>query len=149
MCGRGPFFIISMLICFYYIISKSHNCCRLLSCCFHVTAYFHAAARLLVGVRKYEPITLISASLQCLPICFRVNFKILRFVFKAPRFLRSVEQLILKVPDSRFRSRGNRSFCVTGPTLWNVLPLLVRSAQSLPVLKSLKKFQNTHQFTGF
>lgn len=42
----------------------------------------NAAARLQTGTRKYEHITPILLSLHWLPVCFRIEFKILLFVFK-------------------------------------------------------------------
>ena len=76
----------------------------------------NAAARLLTGTKKRDHITL--ASLHWLPVCFRIVFKILLFVFKmlnglAPQYLtellhvhtpvralRSSNQMLLDVPKS-------------------------------------------------
>jgi len=43
----------------------------------------NAAARLLTGTRKREHIMPVLASLHWLPVCFRIQFKILLFVFKS------------------------------------------------------------------
>ncbi len=43
----------------------------------------NAAARLLSGTRKYEPVTPILSALHWLPIKYRIDFKILLFVYKA------------------------------------------------------------------
>jgi len=43
----------------------------------------NAAARLLTGTRRREHITPILASLHWLPVLFRIQFKVLQFVFKA------------------------------------------------------------------
>lgn len=43
----------------------------------------NAAARLLTGTRKREHITPVLASLHWLPVKFRIDFKILLYVFKA------------------------------------------------------------------
>lgn len=52
----------------------------------------NAAARLLTGTKKREHITPVLASLHWLPVCFRIDFKILLLVFKilnglAPSYL--------------------------------------------------------------
>uniref|UniRef100_A0A671UVC7 Reverse transcriptase domain-containing protein n=1 Tax=Sparus aurata TaxID=8175 RepID=A0A671UVC7_SPAAU len=111
----------------------------------------NAAARLLTGARKRGHITPILASLHWLPVHFRVHFKILLFVFKslnglappylsellhhyAPaRCLRSADQLLLEVPRSKRKLRGERAFSIAGPKLWNALPLHVRQAPSLSI----------------
>lgn len=65
-----------------------------------------------------------------------------------PRSLRSSDQLLLAVPKSRLKLRGNRVFSVAAPKLWNELPLHVRHAPTLQVFKSRLKthslaFSNT------
>ena len=118
----------------------------------------NAAARLLTGTKKYHHITPVLASLHWLPVKFRVDFKVLLFVFKSlhglspsylseliepyvpPRALRSADKMLLKVlHDTNMRSRGDRAFAAAGPILWNMLPLHIRSAQSLVTFKSLLK----------
>ncbi len=91
----------------------------------------NAAACLLTGIRKYEHISPILASLHWLPVHFRIKFKILLFVFKslnglAPpsellhpythtRSLRSADQLFLNVPKTKRKLRGHRAFAVAAP----------------------------------
>ncbi|KAL3056304.1 hypothetical protein OYC64_018905 [Pagothenia borchgrevinki] len=122
----------------------------------------NAAARLLTRHKKRDHITPILASLHWLPIRFRIDFKLLLFVFKAlnglapayisellhrytpARALRSADQLLLIVPKTRLKTRGHRAFAAAGPRLWNTLPLHVRSAQTLGVFKSTLK---THFFS--
>lgn len=114
----------------------------------------NAAARLLMGTRKWEHITPILASLHWLPVNFRIQFQILVFVFKslnglslkylsdliklyAPlRALRSADHLLLVVPRVTLKSRGDRAFAEVAPKLWNTLPLNIRQAQTLAVFKS-------------
>ncbi len=43
------------------------------------------------------------------------------------RSLRSSDQLLLTVPRSRLKLRGNRAFSVVAPRLWNSLSLYVRA----------------------
>lgn len=117
----------------------------------------NAAARLLTGSRKRDHISPVLASLHWLPIKFRVDFKILMFVYKAlsgcapkyicdlivpycpARSLRSSNHLLLKVSRSRYKLKGDRAFSVAGPKLWNALPYHVRSAPSLDIFKSTLK----------
>ncbi len=83
----------------------------------------NAAARLLSGVKKREHITPILRSLHWLPVCFRVDFKILLLVYKSRnglaltylcellteyqpiRSLRSSNQDLLFTPKSRLKCR--------------------------------------------
>ena len=117
----------------------------------------NAAARLLTGTRKREHITPVLASLHWLPVHFRVHFKILLFVFKslnglappylsellhpyaATRSLRSANQLLLEIPRTRRKLRGDRTFSVAAPTVWNKLPLHIRQAPSLSIFKTRLK----------
>ncbi len=49
----------------------------------HLQLVQNAAARLLEGKRKYEHITPILMSLHWLPVKYRIDFKIVLFVYKA------------------------------------------------------------------
>lgn len=95
--------------------------------------------------------------------------KILLFVFKslnglAPEYLsdliklhqfsralRSTNQVVLDVPRSFLKCRGNRGFAVVAPTLWNALPLSVRNANSFSTFKTLLKTQllNLAEYSHF
>ncbi len=117
----------------------------------------NAAARLLTGTRKHEHITPILFSLKWLPVRFRIEYKLLVFVFKslnglAPtyldalvkrhtsaRSLRSSDQQLLTIPRARLKLKGDRAFSVAGPKLWNLLPVSIRSAQTISSFKSLLK----------
>ena len=117
----------------------------------------NAAARLLTNSRKYDHITPILASLHWLPVHFRIHFKIILFAFKAlnglappylsellqpyipSRSLRSADQLLLAIPQTRLKCRGERAFAVAAPKLWNALPLHIRQAPSLSLFKTLVK----------
>ena len=122
----------------------------------------NAAARLLTSTKKREHITPVLASLHWLPVKFRIDFKVLLFVFKSlhslspsylselikpyvpNRALRSADQMLLEPLPTILRSRGDRAFAAAGPELWNSLPLPIRLAQSLGSFKSLLK---THLFS--
>ncbi len=121
----------------------------------------NAAARFIQNSRKCDHITPILRALHWLPNQFRIDFKILLLVYKslhnqAPsylsellpfytptRSLRSSEQNILLVPQSRLKRRGDQAFSVVGPQLWNNLPPEIRVVSSLSIFKSLLK---THLF---
>lgn len=124
-----------------------------------IVSKLNAAARLLTGTRKYESITPILFKLHWLPVKFRIDFKILLFVYKAlnnlapqyltdllcpytpSRTLRSSDHCLLIVPRSRLKKRGDRAFAAAGPKLWNSLPLYIRLAPSVSIFKSsLKTF---------
>ncbi len=95
--------------------------------------------------------------LQWLPVHFRIKFKIILFVFKslnglAPPYisellhpympthsLRSADQLLLNVPKTKRKLRGDRAFAVAAPKLWNDLPLPIRQVSSLSLFKSTLK----------
>jgi hypothetical protein len=117
----------------------------------------NAAARLLFGKRKYESITPTLISLHWLPVKYRIDFKILLFVFKSvhneapqylsdllhrhaqPRSLRSANSGLLQVPRTRLKNRGDRAFSAIGPKLWNGLPAHIRTAPTLSTFKSTLK----------
>lgn len=122
----------------------------------------NAAARLLTGTRKFEHISPVLASLHWLPVHFRIHFKILLFVFKslnglAPSYLsellhpyvprcslRSADQLLLRVPKTRLKLRGDPAFSVALPKLWNELPLHIRQASSVSNFKTFLKPTSSH-----
>ncbi len=113
----------------------------------------NAAARLLVGAKKSHHISPILASLKWLPVNFRIKYKTLLYVFKAvhgmapayvseliavhqaPRSLRSNNKLLLIVPRTHLKLKGDRAFAVAGPKLWNSLPQILREVSTLNVFK--------------
>ncbi len=96
-------------------------------------------------------------SLKWLPVRFRIEYKLLVFVFKSlnglsptyldalvkrhtsARSLRSSDQQLLTVPRSRLKLKGDRTFSVAAPKLWNLLPVTIRSALTISSFKSLLK----------
>lgn len=123
----------------------------------------NAAARLLTGTRKYDHISPVLASLGWLTIRDRVDFKMLVYAYKclnglAPsylsellevhkpsRSLRSAEKgIVLSVPRTKYKQRGDRAFAVVAPKLWNTLPLYIRSAPTIGSFKSLLKIHLFH-----
>ena len=99
-----------------------------------------SSQRLLTNTSKRSHITPVLRSLHCLPVRFRVEYKVLLFMFKAinglapvyladlvtvyqpPRTLRSSEHTSLVTPKFKYKKFGGRSFAVQGPKLWNALP---------------------------
>ena len=125
----------------------------------------NAAARLLTGTKRQEHITPVLSSLHWLPICFRIQFKMLLLVFKsfhghAPTYisnmlqhystsksLRSADKSLLHVPRSRLKHKGDRAFAVAAPRLWNSLPPDIKSASTTKTFKcKLKTYLYTLAF---
>ena len=96
----------------------------------------------------------------------RLTFKLLLFTHKAlnglasvyisellepyrpPRLLRSAQRNLLKVPNTRTKTYGNRAFSYAAPTLWNSLPEHVKTAESLRAFKTaLKTFLFSKRFS--
>ena len=114
------------------------------------------AARLVLGLRKYNRFSQSLMDLHWLPVRERVQFKILLLIFKvlqnkAPVYLtdlivrsnstyslRSRNTLTLHVPRSH-NKLNDRAFAVAGPTLWNSLPHQLRRITSENEFKSAIK----------
>ncbi len=111
------------------------------------------AACVLMGKRKFDHITEVRKSLHWLPVQQRIEYKVLCLAYKALhgtapvyltemlnkheplRELRSANKLLLKVPSTNLVTCGDRCFSKSAPTLWNRLPLTIRSAESLDTFK--------------
>ncbi len=117
----------------------------------------NSAARLLTRADRFEHITPVLASLHWLPVCFRIDFKVLLITYKAlkgltpqyisdllspydpARVLRSSGRGLLSVPDSRLKTKEDRAFEIRAPRLWNTLPEEIRQARSVAFFKSKHK----------
>ena len=99
----------------------------------------NAAARLLTGTKPREHITPVLASLHWLPIRFLLAVKCLHGLapqyvpdllqpYAPSRSVRSADRLLLVVPKTKRKLRGDRAFSVTAPKLWDELPLHTRQA---------------------
>ena len=123
----------------------------------------NASARLVYCAPKSCHITPLPRELHWLPVCYRIEYKIILLTFKvlhgmAPDYLR---HLISVLPPSRYNLRRNddyaalltfpkirtkktladRSFSCAAPGLWNLLPTTIRSTSSLDIFKiRLKTF---------
>jgi len=124
----------------------------------------NAAARLITRTRKFDHITPILRNLHWLPVRQRIDFKVATLMYKcrqglAPpyltvdcvrvsqlpgrRHLRSADTGTLSAP--RFSSNyGRRSFGVYGSTVWNSLPVELRTTD-VSVLTFRRKLK-THLF---
>src|SRR6218665_873149 len=119
-----------------------------------------SAASLLFGKRKFDPITDdLRDQLHWLPIRQRIQYKLGVLVCKclrgdAPSYLtdmispvgngskrlRSAAHGDLAVPRTRTVRMGSRGFAVSGPTLWNSLPVELKTAHiPLEIFKSKLK----------
>jgi len=99
----------------------------------------NAAARLVLGARRYDNITLVLQKLHWLPVWCRVDFKTATLVYLPP-YLAADCQLVsnegrrqLRSANSRTcvvrmtcSSYGDRCFAAAGPRLWNSLPAHLR-----------------------
>ena len=121
----------------------------------------NSLARVVVPcVKRHHHIMPTLKMLHWLPVQQRIHFKIASLTYKIlqhqqpaylfevitpynpTRNLRSVDKHLLKVPNIR-SANGRRSFSFAAPTVWNSLPLSLRSCPTLPLfLSSLK----THLF---
>ena len=121
----------------------------------------HAAARLVMKARWNDHITTALRDLHWLPVRRRIEYKILVLVFKAlkglappyitdmvsiyipERPLRSANGRLLKVPKTKTKTFGDRSFYKSAPVLWNSLPPCIRNCNTLDTFKRQLK---THIF---
>ena len=112
------------------------------------------AARILAKVDCHEHITPVLVSLRWLPIRARINYKILMLVYKcihqdfSPKYLkkmisiywpsrtlRSSENVTLLCVARVNKSFGDRAYAVSGPNLWNSLPIHLRCAETVSSFK--------------
>ena len=107
-------------------------------------------------VKHHDHITPALKKLHWLPIQQRISFKIATLTFKTlqqkepsylhelltvhnpTRTLRSSSQFLLNIPSIRSEN-GRRSFSFAAPTIWNSLPLALRSSTCLTSFRSSLK----------
>lgn len=130
---------------------------------FQVYNYYSIlAARVRTKTRGRAHITPVLESLHWLPVCFRIDFKVLLLVFKClnglgpsyladmllsyepSRTLHSSGSGLLVTPKVRTRTHGEAYFQFYGPPLWNSLSEDLRAAENVYVFKSRLK---THLFS--
>ena len=121
----------------------------------------NCAARVITRSRKSELITPVLRELHCLPVKYRLRFKVNTFTYKvlnglAPaymsdivqkhqptRSLRSTEKSLLVVPVPRTATYGERCFSRHEAILWNDLP---EDIKQLNTLSSFNRHLKTHLF---
>ena len=119
----------------------------------------NAAARVICGARRYDPITPLLKDLHWLPVSYRISFKIALLTHKclnnqAPAYLkdllaankpgrelRSSHQNKLKVPFCKTKI-GSRAFTSAAPEIWNPIPENIKSLG----IDKFKKQLKTHYF---
>ena len=122
---------------------------------------FNIAARILTLSSNSDHVTPVLKSLHWLPIAQRIKYKILLLTFKslhgiAPNYLaeiltpyqpsrslRSFNSNLLLVPRTSTKLYGERAFSAAAPSLWNKLPLHIKSIKSV---ENFKKCIKTYLF---
>ena len=117
----------------------------------------NSAARLILGLRKFDHITPALIELHWLPVKERILFKTLLLTWKAQhaqapgymqdmlcpfssnRHLRSSDRQLLRVPKTNLKTYGDRAFSVVAPKAWNNLPETIKLSPSKDVFKSRLK----------
>lgn len=114
----------------------------------------NSAARLITDTKRSQHISPILKNLHWLKVEHRIFFKIILLTFKAriglapsyindlliidnpSRSLRSVHQYKYKIPRTKSKTIGNRSFYYAAPLLWNSLPFYLRETTDLNHFKT-------------
>jgi hypothetical protein len=121
----------------------------------------YAAARIVNGARRRDPITRHLKDLNLLPISYFIDLKIAVLVWRClngcalylssllnrrnldRRSLRSSSApsalYALCTPSTRIKSYGRRAFSNYAPTLWNNLPVSIRSSLTIQIFRSTLK----------
>ena len=122
----------------------------------------NSAARLVMRRSKHYPVTVLLRRLHWLPVKARIEYEValichqciynnempsyLKDIIKPytpQRTLRSADALLLEVPHFSRTTVGLRAFSISGPKVWNQLPIKLRKTSSID---SLKKDLKTHYF---
>ena len=118
----------------------------------------NCAAHLVVHASSSVHITSILKQLHWLPIKTRISYKIACLCFNAinystPAYLSdllhlyspsrslrsSADTCLLKLPPYKCKTKGDRAFSYSGPSVWNSLPLHIRNDMTLDTFKSALK----------
>ena len=127
----------------------------------------NCAAKLVLQRKRFDSSTDALRELHWLPVKQRICYKIALIVFKclhdlAPEYLKcliklktyamclrsaSVNAVVLEVPVCSRRTFYDRSFAVSGPTVWNALPFELRQIDNLDTFKDkLKTYYSKQAF---
>ena len=153
-----------------FVTSRIDNCCSLLAglplgVLGRLDRVLRSAARLVGRLPKFAPVSAYMRDvLHWLPVSQRISYRIAAVVSRcvlgcapsylrdlccpvsdvaARRVLRSSARGELLVPRARLAIRQRRAFSVVGPTVWNDLPVTLRSllvVHPAGFYKSLKSF---------
>jgi hypothetical protein len=117
----------------------------------------NTAARVVTRMPKFCHISPVLKQLHWLPVEFRIQYKLLLLTYKclhgkAPdylgklitpyipsRALRSCSKDLLCIPKYRLKTCGSLSFSVAAPTLWNGIPVDIKTAETFNSFKSKLK----------
>ena len=129
----------------------------------------NSAARLIYGIRKCEQLHMepVLIELHWLPVAARILFKFICLIFKcihwrtAPQYLKDLISVrepgqhhlrsdnaptLYCPPRKTLKTYGDRAFSIKAPTVWNKLPVNLRTISVYDVFKSSLK---THLFKTF
>ena len=113
-------------------------------------------ARVVTNAPRFSRSVPILKRLHWLPVKFRINFKICAITFrtlkknqpayladllvqpKCSKYLRSTNSNIFVVPRIKTKT-GSRAFSISGPALWNALPVPIRNAKTILTFRKLLK----------
>ena len=125
---------------------------------YRLTRVQYAAARILKRCAPYIHMMPVLYDLHCLPVPFRIQYKILLLTFKAiigvapayisdlvrvyepPRALRSASNLsLVRAKTKTLATCGDRAFVIAAHTLWNPLPVSIKNSQTVMSFKTALK----------
>ena len=128
----------------------------------------NVAARIVTRSRKRDHITPVLKQLHWLPLHLRIQHKVLSLAYSCKsgtsppylselipsyvpsRSLRSASQCRINIPgyhdNTQKKQSGARSFKAVAPSLWNPLPLSLKSS---PSAESFRRSLKTHLFSQF
>ena len=113
-------------------------------------------ARVVTNAPRFSRFVPILKRLHWLPVKFRIHFKICAITFrtlkenqpayladllvrpKCPKCLRSTNSNRFVVPRIKTKT-GSRAFSISGPALWNALPVPIRNAKTILTFRKLLK----------
>ena len=113
-------------------------------------------ARVVTKAPRFSRSTPILKRLHWLPVKFRIQFKICTITFrtlkdnqpayladllvrlKCSKYLRSTNSNRFVVPRTKTKT-GSRAFSISGPALWNALPVPIRNAETILTFRKLLK----------
>ncbi|KAK7107751.1 hypothetical protein V1264_015614 [Littorina saxatilis] len=117
----------------------------------------NSAARLILQKSKKDHVTPLLTTLHWLPMKYRIEYKLALLgyrcfekslppylshslsIYEPSRSLRSSSEKLLRIPKTRTKTFGERTFRYQIPTVWNSLPSSIRDSSSLSSFKTQLK----------